>query len=79
VSLALAPPGASSVLNCLPARVLASADDGPGRVTVKLALGQNDQQGAPLLARITRRSHAALGITPGQNVFALVKSVALFR
>jgi ABC-type molybdate transport system ATPase subunit len=32
-----------------------------------------------LLARITRRSAAELGLVPGMRLFALVKSVALME
>ena len=35
--------------------------------------------GVPLIARITRRSIAELGIKPGKSVYALVKSAAIDR
>jgi molybdate transport system ATP-binding protein len=75
VSLALQPPGPSSILNTLPATVVGLADTGPGRVTVRLSIGGG--AGAPLLARITRRSCAALDLRLGRVVFAQVKTVAL--
>ncbi|MFD1838554.1 hypothetical protein [Paracidovorax cattleyae] len=55
VSLALAPPAAASVLNLLPARVLALHGEPAGQVLVAL-----DATGMPLLARITGpvRPHA---------------------
>ena len=74
VSLALQPPGASSILNTLPATIVELADTGPGRVTVRLAVGAS---GTPLLARVTRRSCAVLDLRPGLGVFAQVKAVAL--
>ena len=54
------------------ATVQALADDGPAEVLVSLALG-----GTPLLARITRKSAAALALAPGQRVFAQIKGVAV--
>jgi molybdate transport system ATP-binding protein len=74
VSLALQAPGPSSVLNVLSARVVELRDLGPDRVNVRLAIGDGP---VALLARITRRSQAALGLGPGVAVHALIKSVAL--
>ncbi len=73
VSLAMAPPGQTTILNCLEATVVEMAPtDTPGHLLVRLdACGEN------LLARITRRSADKLGIRPGQAVHAQVKSVAL--
>lgn len=75
VSLALAPPGATSILNVLPARVNALEPVGEAQVLVSLCGG--DGEVTPLLARITRRSADALGLVPGMAVYAQVKSVAL--
>ncbi|XDF33866.1 molybdenum ABC transporter ATP-binding protein [Paracidovorax avenae] len=72
VSLALAPPAGTSVLNLLPARVLALHDEPAGQVLVALDAG-----GTPLLARITGRSARTLGLAPGLQVVAQVKGVAL--
>ncbi len=73
VSLALAPaPAATSVLNLLPARVLALHEEPAGQVLVTL-----DAAGTPLLARITGRSARTLGLAPGREVVAQVKGVAL--
>lgn len=72
VGLALRAPRETSILNCLPARVTAIADHGPAQVMVHLQAG-----GAPLLARITRKSCDQLGIATGTAVHALIKSVAL--
>lgn len=62
----------STILNLLLARIARLAPDGPGQVLVQLDAG-----GTPLLARITQRSCAALGLAEGQEVFAQVKGVAL--
>ena len=72
VSLALEPPGTTSILNILPATVVEMATHGRGREIVKL-----DINGTPLLARITRLSQTRLGLTPGMQVYAQIKSVAL--
>lgn len=72
VSLALEPPERSSILNVLPARVEAIAEDAPGQVMVRLDAG-----GVALLARVTRKSAAVLGLAAGRAVYAQIKSVAL--
>ncbi len=72
VSLALAMPRQTSILNLLPARVIELADDAPGQVLVRLALGDT-----VLLARITRKSAQLLNLQPGTPVVAQVKSVAV--
>ena len=72
VSIALARAQGSSILNLLPARITALADDSPGQVLVRLDAG-----GTVLLARITRHSCTELGLAEGQAVWAQVKGVAL--
>lgn len=74
VSLALERHADSSILNILPARVVKIVDENPSQVVVRLDAG-----GVPLLARITRKSSALLGLKPGMAVFAQVKSVALLE
>lgn len=74
VSLTLERQEHTSILNIFPARVLDVADDTPSQVMVRL-----DAAGAVLLARITRKSAAALGLERGARVYAQVKSVALFE
>jgi len=76
VSIACAVPDASSILNILPARIVASSTPGPGEVIVVLALGA-DGSGAQLLSRITLRSWHILGLGIGMKVFAQVKGVSL--
>ncbi len=73
VSLSLDAESRSSILNRLPATVVDLAEtDTPGHVLVRL-----DMHGTPLLARVTRRSARALGLTPGLSVTAQIKAVAL--
>jgi molybdate transport system ATP-binding protein len=76
VSIARVAPGASSILNVLPARILAKSLLGHGEVIVVLALGA-DGSGARLLARITRRSWDLLGLVEAMTVYAQVKGVSL--
>jgi molybdate transport system ATP-binding protein len=72
VILSRARPEGLSALNILPATVATlHAGQGPG-VLVRLDLG-----GEYLLARVTRRSAQALGLAPGQEVHAVLKSVAV--
>ncbi|MHB1265991.1 MAG: molybdenum ABC transporter ATP-binding protein [Acidithiobacillus ferriphilus] len=73
VSLALEPHTGTSILNMLPAVVTQLGDD----LHPALALVRLDAGGAPLLARLTRRSAAALDLHPGQAVWAQIKAVAL--
>lgn len=73
VSLTLTPHTDSSILNVIPAVVTELGDDyHPAMLLVRLEAG-----GAPLLARLTRRSAAALALHPGRKVWAQIKSVAL--
>jgi molybdate transport system ATP-binding protein len=72
VSLTLARQEGSSVLNMFAARVTGLSPDSPGQVMVALGAG-----GSTLLARITQKSADALGLAPGQQVFAQVKGVAV--
>ncbi|HJW02382.1 MAG TPA: molybdenum ABC transporter ATP-binding protein [Azospira sp.] len=73
VSLALTPQTDSSILNRVPATVVALAEaDTPAHVLIRL-----DANGTPLLARITRRSQDQLGLEPGKAVWAQIKAVAL--
>jgi molybdate transport system ATP-binding protein len=73
VSLALLRPERSSINNIVAARVLDVHDDRDrAQQLVRLQAGD-----ATLLARITRRSVAQLGIAPGLVVYAQIKSVAL--
>lgn len=73
VSLSHAPLLESSIMNRISATVSAIAPDAhPSQSLVRL-----NAQGAPLLARVTRRSVAHLHLTTGAQVYAQIKSVAL--
>ncbi len=73
VSLSLAKPEHSSILNLLPVTVHSQRQaDNPAHVLVRLELA-----GQPLLARITRYSRDQLGLHEGQQLWAQVKAVAL--
>lgn len=73
VSLALSAPSGTSILNALPATVVALADTtAAGQRLVEL-----DSGGVRLLSLITARSASSLRVSPGQHLWALVKSVAV--
>ena len=74
VILAAAPPLGISALNILTGRVEAIVPIEDAALEVQLRLG--DER---LLARVTRRSGAALGLMPGQEVFAVIKTIAIDR
>ena len=76
VSLALAAPMGSTIVNILPARILDAQKSGEHQMTAVLGLGE-DGAGANLLARVTRRSWDQLGLAPGLVVHAQVKGAAL--
>ena len=68
-------PGTSSIQNVLRGQVDAIGDDEhPGLALVRVKVGE-----AMLLARLTKRAAAALGITLGQALWVQVKSVALME
>lgn len=74
VMIATEMPAAISALNILPATVTAlRLGDGPGAL-VQLHAGEN-----ALLARVTRRSVAALDLRPGAQVYAVLKAVSIPR
>ena len=73
VSLAAERAAHSSILNLLAGEVDAIADDPhPGQLLVRVRTGST-----ALLARITRRSAAALALRGGQRVWLQVKSAAV--
>lgn len=79
VSFTLAAASDTTILNCLPARIV-SIDGAANEAQVNIiaALGA-DGSGARIAARITRKSQATLGLASGTLVFAQIKSVALMR
>jgi molybdate transport system ATP-binding protein len=77
VSLARSRPADSTILNCLAARIVSiEASDANPQATVMLALG-SDGGGARIIARITRKSMAAMALAAGDVLFAQIKGVAL--
>ena len=72
VSLALTAPCDTSILNVLPATVVALGEDSPGQTMVVLDAGSTR-----LLARVTQRSAQALALASGQPVFAQIKGIAI--
>lgn len=75
ISLSLEAGQASSILNRLPAAVVAIVEDAdPAMALVQLAVGE-----ARLVARISRRSMAQLALSPGKPVWAQIKSVAVLH
>ncbi len=69
-------PRDSSILNVLPARITGAKPDEVATISVFLALGR-EGDGPALIARITRKSWDELGFWPGDQVHAMIKSVAL--
>jgi molybdate transport system ATP-binding protein len=74
VILAANQPAGISALNVLPARVERLVSIEEGALEVQLRLGSER-----LLARVTKRSGEALGLIPGREVFAVIKTVAIDR
>ena len=73
VSLAHSRGEDTSIINALPARISAIADDThPALALVRLDIGRT-----PLIARLTKRSAAQLGLQPGMTIWAQIKAVAL--
>ncbi|THD43545.1 MAG: molybdenum ABC transporter ATP-binding protein [Bradyrhizobium sp.] len=78
VSIAVAKPEPSSILNVLPARIVAMEAATPNELAVILGLGE-DGAGERILSRITRRSWERLHLAVGASVYAQIKGVALSR
>ncbi|MCL2830900.1 MAG: molybdenum ABC transporter ATP-binding protein [Betaproteobacteria bacterium] len=73
VSIALSEHVDSSILNRFPAIIESSAPaEHPAHMLLRLSAA-----GTPIVARITRRSHEALGLRPGLQVWLQIKAVAL--
>jgi molybdate transport system ATP-binding protein len=75
VILAAARPDGISALNVLEGRVEALVPIEEAALEVQLRLAEGER----LLARVTRRSGAALGLAPGREIFAVIKTVAIDR
>ena len=76
ISLTLAPPQQTSILNVAPARILSMAEVGHHEFIVVLGLGGNGE-GAHVLSRVTRRSAERLALKVGLSVFIQIKAVSL--
>jgi len=76
VSLARRPPESTTIINILPARILAHRPVSAHERLIVLGLGQ-EGGGARLLSRVTLRSFDHLGLSDGLLVYAQVKGVAL--
>lgn len=75
ISLAHSRHADTSVLNQLPVEVMDITDDrNPAMALVRLKAGAEF-----LIARVTRRSVSHLALTPGQSIWAYIKSVAIVR
>ncbi|MBR0656357.1 molybdenum ABC transporter ATP-binding protein [Plastoroseomonas arctica] len=75
VAVALSRPEGVSMQNILPATLASISETGaPHEVFLRLAVGPS-----VLLARVTRDSVARLGLAPGMEIWALVKSVTFDR
>ena len=71
VMIALEPPKGLSALNILPGTVVEISSAEGASVEMRL-----DCAGEPLIARLTRRSVESLGLMPGRQVYAVIKSIA---
>jgi molybdate transport system ATP-binding protein len=76
VSLARERAGSSTILNIVPVRILSATPLGQHEMLAVLGLGAKEN-GARLLARVTRRSWQRLELREGLDVYAQIKSVAL--
>ncbi|MGH8751374.1 MAG: molybdenum ABC transporter ATP-binding protein [Burkholderiales bacterium] len=74
VALALQPPQAASILNVLRGRVVQIGNQQAPIVDVRMDVG-----GTQIVARVTRRSLHDLNLKTGQEVYALIKAIALDR
>jgi molybdate transport system ATP-binding protein len=72
VSLSVSAAADSSVLNILPVVVRGWHEQGTSHVMVQLSLGKHY-----ILARITRKSLARMGLAEGDRIYAQIKGVAL--
>jgi molybdate transport system ATP-binding protein len=78
VAFARVAPPETSVLNCLPVRIVSSAppDGDDGQINLVAAIGV-EGNGARIVGRITRKSRDVLDLKPGAQVYAQIKGVAV--
>jgi molybdate transport system ATP-binding protein len=74
VSIALATPTATSILNVLPATVTGIADGREGQTVVQAQVGNQS-----LLAHITRKSALMLGLQIGMAVYVQIKGTSILN
>jgi molybdate transport system ATP-binding protein len=78
VSFTRLPPSKTTILNCLPVRILAVSPHDRDAVQMNIVAGLGDAgAGARIVGRVTRKSQEALDLVAGRHVFAQIKSVAL--
>ena len=73
VSLMLTRPEGTSILNVFEGRITEIGDYGGPQIDILMDIG------APLMARVTRKSYTDLQLAKGKSVFALIKAVAIDR
>ncbi|GAA5214855.1 molybdenum ABC transporter ATP-binding protein [Corallincola platygyrae] len=83
VIVATAPLQSASIQNCLPAVIKEITPIQPGEMLVQMAVGaisgQNSEEGANLLAKVSRRAVRTLKLQRGQSVYAHIKAVNLIE
>ncbi|VAX20547.1 Molybdenum ABC transporter ATP-binding protein ModC [hydrothermal vent metagenome] len=72
VAISVDRPIETSILNVFEAVIVEIKEKSPSQVMVKM-----DANGAPILARITKKSQSTLGLDVGKKCYAMVKSVAV--
>jgi molybdate transport system ATP-binding protein len=77
VSFANERPAATTILNCLPVTILSVTPQDSAAVQMNIVAQLGDAYGERIVARVTRKSQEALGLMPGKQTFAQIKSVAL--
>jgi molybdate transport system ATP-binding protein len=73
IAIATTPPKDISTLNCLGGTIAQMGAPRQAHQDVQIDVG------VPILARVTRRSVTELGLAPGREITALIKSVAVER
>lgn len=78
VSLGRHMPKDTTILNALPAQIVGAEPYADYQITARLRLGP-EGTGAPLLARVSRKSWDQLGLEVGDRVIARLKAVSLAK
>ena len=76
VSLALARPTGTTIVNIVPVRVTEIEPLDEARLNVVVTVGHRPG-GRKMLVRVTRRAQRLLGFGPGQDLYAQIKAVSL--